>query len=152
MPLFFNQWLSGPCHFFFSLIMAWNGFWQYFSFCIFGLKTAGDKKKSDFLLCGQGGLLSLHLSGPTTKKTLFLCVSSPRSLSFLCRFYYILSKTKPQSFWFWSNFSNNIIFSFVFRTKKQTQWLYSCLLLILSIQKNHWTTNLLLKKRRLKQA
>ena len=38
-----HQWLSGPCHFFsffFSLIIAWNGFWHILFFPIFGLKKA----------------------------------------------------------------------------------------------------------------
>ena len=46
------KWLSGPCHFFFSLLIA-------------------------FLLSGQRVYPPYTLSGPTTKKT-FLCVSSLR--------------------------------------------------------------------------
>ena len=45
-----HQWLSVPCHFFFSLIMAWNGFWQFFLFLPnFCAKTAGEKKKEIYI-------------------------------------------------------------------------------------------------------
>ena len=46
--------------FFFSLIIVWNGFWQFFFFFpIFGLKQPNFREKNVFLLSGQGGLPSL---------------------------------------------------------------------------------------------
>ena len=43
-------------NFFFSLIIAWNWFWQFFLFLpFFGLKQSDFRKKSGFLLSGQGG-------------------------------------------------------------------------------------------------
>ena len=48
---FQHQWLSGPCHFFlfFSLLKAWNGFWQFFFFSpIFGIKQPRCRKKRFF--------------------------------------------------------------------------------------------------------
>ena len=64
--------------FFFCLIMAWNGLWQFFFFFpIFGLKQPDFReKKVFFCLVVRGVYPPYTLSGTTTKKTFFLCVSS----------------------------------------------------------------------------
>ena len=59
-----HQWLSGPCHFFFFFFQSYNSLKRILNFIlffpIFGLKQPDFRKKSGFLLSGQGGLPSLH--------------------------------------------------------------------------------------------
>ena len=64
---------------FFSLIIAWNGFWQFFFFfSIFWLKPP------DFCLVVRWVYPPYPLSGPTTKKTLlFMCVFHMREIYFM---------------------------------------------------------------------
>ena len=70
--------------FFFLVLVFYNSLKRiltiYFSFFpIFGLKQPDfllKKKKCFFLLSGQGDYPPYTISGPTTKKTPFLCVSS----------------------------------------------------------------------------
>ena len=58
--------------FFFSLIIAWIGIWQFFFFFpIFVLKQPDFREKKFFLLSGQGVYPPYTLSGPTTKKNIF---------------------------------------------------------------------------------
>ena len=71
MPLFFL---------FFSLIIAWNGFSQFFFFKIFGIK------RPDFCLVVRGLYPPYTLSGPITKKKLFfMCVFSNSFWPFFIR-------------------------------------------------------------------
>jgi len=48
----------------------------FFFFPIFGLKQPDFREKNGFLLSGQEVYPPYTLSGPTTKKNTFLCVSS----------------------------------------------------------------------------
>ena len=85
-----HQWLSGPCHFFllfFSLIIAWNAFDNFFFFSpIFLLKQPEFRKKSGFLLRGQGGLPSLHPQWSNHYKNHFFICVFPNWLSHICHF------------------------------------------------------------------
>ena len=65
-----------PFFLFFSLIIAWNGFWQFFLFLPnFWAKPAELKKKMFFCLVARGVYPHYTLSGPTTKRnTFFMCV------------------------------------------------------------------------------
>ena len=71
--------------FFFSLIIAWNGFWQFFLFFpVFGLKQPDFREKKWFFAWWSGGFtLPTPLVVRPIKKHFFLCVSSLSAPSFI---------------------------------------------------------------------